>query len=581
VEQTLEASLLSGDAKQNISHWLSDEKFAYYKEELELLIKNEEWKLLEDAFFRVIPFGTGGRRGTCGIGSNRINRVTIGETQQAFCDYLHQLYPEKDITIAVAYDSRITSEEFATYCARVAAGNNIKVMLFDGPRATPELSFLVQSEGLEGGVVITASHNPSTDNGIKLYWNDGGQLVPPHDKAILDLANSVAEIKTSRDNIISSEHIEIIGKYYDEMYWQAAVDCMEADNTDLKVAYSPLHGTGITSVYPSLKKAGFDVYLVSEQADMDGHFPNVTNNIPNPEVPAANDKLAQYGKDNQCDIATSNDPDADRYCVLVRNSDGDMVQLNGNQAAVLMTDYVLRHKKEKGELTSKHFISSTIVTTDMLTTLADHYNVMSVSNLLVGFKYIGEQINLLHDNGDNIFLCGGEESYGGIIGTYCRDKDAAGPTVALCEYAALLKKEDKTLLDRLDELYTEHGYFGEDLHSIQFPGADGFSKMQQFMKSLREKTPERLYRHSVVKVRDYLTGEEIQGKSENVVRLEVSDDGRNRVTIRPSGTEPKLKIYAQVFQPVEGNLGEAKAIAQERIIELRDALIDMVDEIAP
>lgn len=571
----LKNALLSEGAKQNINHWLSDEKFAYYKEELKSLIKNEEWKLLEDAFFRIIPFGTGGRRGTCGIGSNRINRVTIGETQQAFCDYLKKVKPNTDIRIAIAYDSRITSKEFAEYCARVSSGNGVNALLFDGPRSTPELSFTVRDQKLDGGVVITASHNPSPDNGIKLYWSDGGQLVPPHDKAILDIANNIHKVEESKQELYEDTSIKILDEAQDKRYWEAAKGCLYGEDRELKIAYSPLHGTGITSVYPTLTQAGFDVLLLEEQAEMNGHFPNVTNNIPNPEVLAANDKLSKFALENDCDIATSNDPDADRFCVLVKSQD-EMVQLNGNQSAVLMTDYVLANLKESGELTDKHFISSTIVTTDMLLALADYYGVQAVSNLLVGFKYIGEQIHLRDDEGDQIFVCGGEESYGGIIGGYCRDKDAAGPTAAISEYAAVLKKRDKSLLDRLDELYEQYGVFSEDLHSIQFPGADGFSEMQTFMKKLRSKTPKSLSEYVVKKVRDYSTGVEIEGKKENVIRIEVSEDGRNRVTIRPSGTEPKLKIYTQVYEPVKDSLDKTKHIAEQRVLVLKQSIIELI-----
>jgi len=575
VHEKLVSAPLSEESKHNIEQWLHDSKFAFYKDELETLIDKDEWQFLEDAFFRVIPFGTGGRRGTCGIGSNRINRVTIGETQQAFCEYLKKTYPEKDLSIGIAYDSRLTSREFAEYCARVASGNGIKVFLFDGPRSTPELSFTVRNRKLDGGVVITASHNPSPDNGIKLYWSDGGQIVAPHDGAILETANKVETIAESEYSADSDPNVTIIAEKDDEQYWEKAGTCAKSEERDLKIAYSPLHGTGITSVYPVLSNLGFNVLLLEEQSSMDGRFPNVTNHIPNPEVAAANDKLSDYALQENCDIATSNDPDADRYCVLVRH-DNKMAQLTGNQAAVLMTDYILGEMKRAGQLTEKHFISSTIVTTDMLPAIADYYGVQAVSNLLVGFKYIGEQIHLRHDSGQQIFVCGGEESYGGIIGDYCRDKDAAGPTAALCDYAAVLKKQGKTLIDKLDELYGQHGVFMEDLYSIQFPGAEGFNEMQDFMKKLRNNSPTKIKQHEVVRVRDYSFGKEIEGKKENVIRLEVSQDGRNRVTIRPSGTEPKLKIYTQVFVSAGNTLATAKEEAQNRIDELKQGIIEMI-----
>ncbi len=577
MDKLLEISPLSEASKTNISHWLNDDKYSHYSQELEGLINNQEWHMLEDSFFRVLPFGTGGRRGTCGIGSNRINRVTIGETVQALCNYMRTIHGNKDLRVAIAYDSRVTSKEFAEYSAKVLSGNGIQCLIFDGPRSTPELSFTVKDLSLDAGIVITASHNPSSDNGIKLYWKDGGQLVPPHDSEILKIAESVDFIKESTVTFDEDNLISILGAEQDERYWGAAQGCAEDVNLDLKIAYSPLHGTGITSVFPTLTRCGYDVRLYEPQSKMDGHFPNVTNNIPNPEVPEANDRLSEFAIEQDCDIATSNDPDADRFCVLV-NQNGKMVQLNGNQSAVLLTDYVLERLKNKGVLTPRHFISSTIVTTDMLIALSEFYGVKSYSNLLVGFKYIGEQILLHHDSGEGIFVCGGEESYGGVVGDYCRDKDAAGPTAVIAELAGVLKRENKTLIDKMDELYIRHGFYWEDLNAISFPGAEGFSQMVEFMESLRNQTPTEIGGESVVRTRDYQNGVEIEGRKENVLRLELSEDGKTRVTIRPSGTEPKIKIYTQIFAPVNNNLDEVKESVLAKTNQFKEDMIRMVEE---
>jgi phosphoglucomutase len=573
----LENAQLSDEAKSNIQPWLTDDKFSFYRQDVEKLLEDGAWEQLEDGFFQVLPFGTGGRRGTCGIGSNRVNRITIGETVQALCDYLKDtLNDTEDIKIGIAHDCRLTSDEFAQYCARVVAGNGLKAYTFDGPRATPELSFAVRELGLTAGIVITASHNPSSDNGIKLYWSDGGQIVAPHDKEILSRASKVAKILEVTDADELSSSVTVLSEEFDKKYWSAAQSCIQSDNRDLKIAYSPLHGTGITSVYPVLKQSGFEVLLYENQANMDGNFTNVTNNIPNPEVPAANDKVSDFAIKNNCDIATTNDPDADRFCIIVIK-DGQAIQLNGNQTAVLMTDYVLESMKKRNELTSKHFIASTIVTTDMLLKIAESYGINAISNLLVGFKYIGEQINLRHDEGDEIFVCGGEESYGGIIGDYCRDKDAAGPTAAVAELAADLKKEGKTLLDKMDELYVKHGYFHEDLHSITFPGAEGFKAMKQFMTNMRENPPKTIGGNEVLNQVDYSTGEVIKGKKENVLRFEFSSDGHNRITIRPSGTEPKIKIYTQAYTPVEGSIEETKNKTIERVEAIKNEIIKAVE----
>jgi phosphoglucomutase len=571
-------AVLSDGAKTNVAKWLNEDKYLYYRKELEELVNLEKWTELEDSFFRVLPIGTGGRRGTCGIGSNRVNRVTVGEIVQALCQYLKELNDDKvKLKVAVAYDSRNTSKEFAEYCCRVLSGNNIDSYIFDGPRATPQLSFVVKDKGFDAGIVITASHNPSPDNGIKLYWGDGGQLVAPHDKNILDIAQNITHITESSTDLKSDGNIHYFDQEQDQRYWGAALSLLKNEHRGLKIAYSPLHGTGVTSVLPVLEQAGFDTLMYTPQSKMDGNFPNIENNIPNPEVPIANSQVAEFALEHGCDIATTNDPDADRFCILV-NDGSEMIQLNGNQTAVLMTDYVLSTMQESNELTSKHFIASTIVTTDMLNVLATKYGVNSISNLLVGFKYIGEQIFLRQDRGDEIFVSGGEESYGGIIGDYCRDKDAAGPTAVVAELASVLKLENKTLLDKLDELYLEHGYFLEDLHSIGFPGSEGFKQMKSYMKMLRLNPPLEMAGLTIENIRDYSLGIEIEGKKENVLRFEFSDDTRNRITVRPSGTEPKIKVYIQVFEEVEGSLQDSKGIAQKRVDDLKQYIIKSIED---
>ncbi len=572
-------SPLSAEAKSHIVEWLTSDKYNDYVAELESLIMQGDWSTLEDNFFRVIPFGTGGRRGTVGVGSNRINKVTIGETVQALSTYLKVLNDVSMLKgVAIAYDSRLTSESFARYCAQVLAANGIKAFIFDGPRATPELSFTVRHLNLDAGIVITASHNPSPDNGIKLYWKDGGQLIPPHDSNILEVAEKVYEIsETDYDRAVGSGMITVLADDVDQPYWDAVLAVSQSDNRDTKVAYSPLHGTGITSVYQTLLKAGFTVDLFEEQAAMDGAFPNVADNIPNPELPKANEKVAGFALKNKSDIALTNDPDADRFCVLV-NDGSVMQQLTGNQATVLMTDYLLAKLNAKGELSGKHFISSTIVTTDMLHAIAKKYSVSSVHNLLVGFKYISEQVHLRCDQGDQVFVSGAEESYGGIVGTYCRDKDGASPSLLIAELAGELKAEGKTLLDKLDDLYIEHGVYHEELDSIYFYGAKGFETMKSYMHHVRTQAPDAIAGMNVTKVRDYLQGVEIEGRSEDVMRFEVSADGKNRITIRPSGTEPKLKLYTQVFEPVSGDLEDAKKTAKDRAALLKKEFIESVNQ---
>lgn len=554
-QDQLEAHL-SKDAAHNVHAWLTEPKYAEYKVELEELIAEGQWKQLEDAFFKVIEFGTGGRRGTTGIGSNRINRVTIGESAQALCQYALQADPQAaEKGIVIACDTRLSSPELSQYTAQVAAANGFKTYLFESFRATPELSFAVRELGCAVGVVITASHNFPPDNGFKGYWSDGGQLVAPHDTGVLAAAAKVDVINVmDYDEAVAAGKIVIIGKELDDKYIAAALQEAEGEARDLKIVYSPLHGAGQTNTLPLLRAAGFaDVSVVEAQMSPDGNFPTVENNRANPEDRAANDRaVAQLIAEN-ADIAVTNDPDADRIGVIVREANDKPFYLTGNMSAVLATDYVLQRKQARGELTPQHYVAKTIVTTDMLTALTDHYNVKMYTNMLIGFKYIGRLL-LAKEGTDEQFVIGCEESYGLLKGTYARDKDGAIGALPLAEYAAELKLEGKTLVDRLFELYGQHGLYMEQLQNIVSPGADGFTRMQQVMAGLREHPPTLVSDQPVTHVTDYKTlvrrsladgmEESVDCDAGDVVVLEFGDP-RRRITVRPSGTEPKLKFYIQ------------------------------------
>lgn len=548
-------SHVSEDAASNIANWLKQSKYAEYKSELEQMIADQRWQELEDAFFKVIEFGTGGRRGTTGLGSNRINRVTIGESAQALCEYARSFdadAPKKGI--AIACDTRLSSKELSEYAASVCAANGFKTYIFDSFRSTPELSFAVRHLGCAAGIVISASHNPPADNGFKAYWSDGGQLVSPHDKGVLDVATNIPEIKSLPfKQAVKTGQVTIVGKEIDDAYIAAVVKQAEGGARQLKIAYSPLHGAGQTNVLPALQGAGFnDIILVDEQMVPNGNFPTVENGKPNPEERAANDRVVAKMLATDADIAISNDPDADRIGVMVRQND-EAIYLNGNQSAVLATEYVLRKLDERGELTPRHYIGKTIVTTDMLRAVADRYGVTTYGNMLIGFKYIGELIRTKEET-DEIFIIGGEESYGLLKGDYARDKDGATGALPLAEYAAELKQEGKTLWDRLLELYREYGLYLERLDTMVCPGAEGFKDMQQIMKSLRENPPVQIDNHTVTATIDYqtlkrtdlATGEQtdVECIAGNVFVLEFGDEQR-RITVRPSGTEPKLKFYNQ------------------------------------
>jgi phosphoglucomutase len=580
---------VSESTAKNIEEWLMGAKYAEYKDELISMIEAGEWQALEDAFFKVIEFGTAGRRGTTGIGSNRINKVTIGESTQALCEYVKSL----DVSaagkgIVIACDTRLSSPELSHYAAQVCAANGFKTYLFDHYRATPELSFAVRYLEAAAGIVISASHNPPADNGFKVCWSDGGQLVAPHDKGILAVAETLSEIKAvDYDQAIGEGMITIIGDDVDQAYIQAVVAQAEGTERNVSIVYSPLHGAGQTNVLPVLKAAGFnDIYIVKEQMTPDGNFPTIANRKPNPEEKAANDMAVARLLQEKADIAITNDPDADRFGIMVRQ-DNDTVYLTGNQSAVLAADYTLQKLLKRNELTAKHYLAKTIVTTDMLTAIADHYGVSVYGNMLIGFKYIGELIHKKEDT-DEVFVLGAEESYGFLKGDYARDKDGAAGALPLAEYAAELKKAGKTLYDRLLDLYVEHGLYVEHLANAYFEGASGFEKMQKVMIDLRSNTPNEIFGHDVTAILDYQTLERkdittgevtsIDCITGNVVVLELDGDTRRRVTIRPSGTEPKLKFYIQWFEDPHDitHVRRQYDEALKHLIEVADALEKMV-----
>jgi phosphomannomutase len=557
---------LSEDAVKNINDWLTKPKYSEYKEELEHLIADEQWQLLEDSFFKVIEFGTGGRRGVTGLGSNRINRVTMGESAQALCEYAATFDKSaRDKGIVIACDTRLTSKELSEYCASVCAANGFKTYIFDSFRATPELSFAVRHLKAAAGIVVSASHNPPADNGFKAYWSDGGQLVAPHDKGVLEAADNVTNIlSVDFETAVENGDITLIGSDVDEAYIQAALKQAEGTARELAIVYSPLHGAGQTNVLPLLEAAGFtNISRVEDQMTPDGNFPTVEGHKANPEEKIANDRAVSQMMAENADIAITNDPDADRIGVMVRQGDTP-VYLNGNESAVLATDYALQKLAERGELRDTHYIAKTIVTTDMLHALADNYHVKLYTNLLIGFKYIGELIR--QKEHDEIFVIGGEESYGLLKGTYARDKDGATGALPLAEYAAALKLQGKTLYDKLKELYAQYGVYRERLDSAYFEGASGFKRMQEVMADLRTQPPKEIDGQRVTAIYDYSTltrtdvetGEtsKIDCIAGNIVVLECNGDYRCRITIRPSGTEPKIKMYVQWFEQATDAIDE-------------------------
>jgi phosphomannomutase len=570
---------LSGDAYQNILKWLKDKD---YQKKLIALITREKFSQLNDCFFRRIYFGTGGMRGQRGIGPNRINTRTLGEAAQGLANYLkkEKTLEAKKQGVVVAYDTRVMSREFAEEVSRVLAGNRIKTYLFAGPRPTPELSFAVRELKAAAGVVISASHNPPEDNGFKVYASDGGQIVAPQDKEITREVEKVRRVKkiTLRE-ARQKKLFQKLGKELDEKYLSALTTISLNKDRDIKIVYSPLHGTGLSSIVPVLKKLGFHSFrIVSSQQAPDGRFPNVKGHKPNPEEDETLEEAVKTGKKYKADLAMVSDPDADRLRVAVRDKANQWQLLTGNQLGSLLVYYVLSTLKKQKRLPQKGVIAKTIVTTDLISQIASAFKVRVVDHLLVGFKYIGELIKNLEGTEEE-FVFGAEESLGYLSGTFIRDKEAAVAAILTAEYAAQLKKQGLTLCDALDELYQKYGYYSEKLISLSLPGAAGMVKIKNLMKSLREKPPLQIGKFKVRRIIDRLTGEvyllpekekigNVEGVKGDVLIFYLSDDGQRRVTIRPSGTEPKVKLYIAFSSKVKKELQSVKREVEKWVEEI-------------
>lgn len=540
--------------KANIEVWLDGNYDEATKTSIRQLIAQGDEKELTDAFYKNLEFGTGGLRGIMGAGSNRVNKYTLGAATQGFSNYLNNLYSNIPIKVAVSCDSRNNSALFASVVAGVFSANNIKVYFFESMRPTPELSFAIRHLGCQGGVMLTASHNPKEYNGYKAYGADGGQLVFPHDEAVMQ---EVAKVQSIDDILFDhvNENIEIIGTDIDRLYMEAikkvsvSKDAI-ARQKDLKIVYSPLHGTGSQLVPPALKHFGFEnVIPVEAQMIPDGNFPTVI--YPNPEEAEAMSMALTKGKDTDADIIMATDPDADRVGIAIKNKDGQFILLNGNQALCLLTNYVLSSRQKAGKLNNTQYIMKTIVTSYMIDKIAASKGV-DCYNVLTGFKYIGEVMTELE--GKKTFLLGGEESYGYLIGDHARDKDAVVACCMFAEMAAWYKDQGKSMYDALIALYEEYGFYKEKLISITKKGKEGSEEIRAMMDNFRNNTPTTLGNNRVIQLKDYKSGistdiltgktEKINLPSSNVLQF-YTEDG-SIISARPSGTEPKIKFYCSV-----------------------------------
>lgn len=543
--------------QQKVDQWLLGNYDENTKNEIRTL-QSDNPNELADSFYQNLEFGTGGLRGIMGVGTNRMNKYTVGMATQGYANYLKQS-TDGEVKVAIAHDSRNNSRFFAETTANVFAANDIKVFLFESLRPTPELSFAIRTLGCQGGVVCTASHNPKEYNGYKAYWNDGGQLVPPHDKNVIrevEKIHSVDDVKWSG----GEANITIIGKDIDEKYIEMVKGLsvypeVIEKHSDLKIVYTPIHGTGITLVPQVLERFGFkNVHIVEEQKTPDGNFPTVS--YPNPEEKETMSIGLQKAKELDADILLGTDPDADRVGIGIKNNKGEWVLMNGNQTAVLAFNYLLEARKEKGINQPNDMIITTIVTTGMADDLAKG-NGVTCYRVLTGFKWIAEMIRL--KEGKENYIIGGEESFGLMIGDKIRDKDAISAVALLCEMAAYEKDKGKTLFDKLLELYVKYGIYKEDLISITKKGMDGQQQIAAMMQGFRENPPKEISGVKVVSVLDYdnstatnvQTGETsaISLPKSNVLQF-ITEDG-SLISARPSGTEPKIKFYFSVKEKLE------------------------------
>ncbi len=569
------------DIKNKAEAWLKpsfDEETQ--KKVREMLEKDSEE--LKESFYKDLEFGTGGMRGIMGVGTNRINKYTLGKNTQGLSDYLKKQFPEEDLRVVIAYDCRHNSKELAQVVADVFSANGIKVFLFSDLRPTPELSFSVKHLDCHCGIVLTASHNPPEYNGYKVYWQDGGQLVPPQDAEIVEGISALdyADIKFEANKDL----INYIGSEVDEAFAGAAVEngsfgTPSSAKDDLKIVFTSLHGTSITMIPKVLERAGYrNVSIVEEQREPDGNFPTVKS--PNPEEPEALKMALELAEKQNADIVIGTDPDSDRLGIAVRNLENEMVLLNGNQTMVLMTWFLLEQWKKQGKINGKEFVGSTIVSTPMLRVLVQDYGV-EYKEGLTGFKWIAKMIK---DNPGLDFVGGGEESFGYMVGDFVRDKDAVTATLLACEIAAQMKAKGISFYEKLLDLYVKYGFYKEELISLVKKGIDGAEQIKKMMIDLRENPLSEIAGEKVVLVEDYQSSKAFEyGLTDTDIKaLEVpksnvliyyTEEG-TKLAARPSGTEPKIKFYISVNAPLDSkeDFREVEQKLSEKIAAIRSEL---------
>ncbi len=579
LESAASGGKLSDVAVANIRSWLTERRFAAYADEVAAHLEQGKFQELSDAFWTTIPFGTGGRRGMMyPIGSAVVNDRTIGESAQGLADYVKAQAAEgTNFSVAIAHDTRHRSDDFARLSAEVMAAAGFTVYYLTDPRSTPELSFAVRFKNCCCGIMITASHNPPSDNGFKAYWKTGGQLVPPDDKGVIERVMKVDEVeRVEFDAAVSDGRIVLCQDEVDAAFFAELKQQAFAGPRDLKVIFSPLHGVGSSAVLPVLAADGFtDVEEFAPHASPDGDFPNVPGHVSNPENPAVFDSMIERGQEIGADLVMATDPDCDRLgCAAPLSSDpsGPWGTFTGNQIGALLTDFVLERRQAAGELTPDHYVVKTLVTTELIRRVTESYGARLCGNLLVGFKWIGEAMDA---EGPDKFVLGTEESHGYLVGQYARDKDGAVAAMLLAELAASAKAAGQTLHERLDTISAKHGCHAERTISIMMPGEEGMDNMKKLMAQIRAEPPAVLADLRVSQVRDYLNNSitdsdgarcPLNGPQGDMVILDFQAEG-NYVAARPSGTEPKVKFYLFAYHPPEdgADLARTKAMLEERL----------------
>jgi phosphoglucomutase/phosphomannomutase len=588
LEAAVGKGAISSGAAKNIRAWLSEPRYAEYAPQVAEHLAAGRFQELDDVFWTVIPFGTGGRRGKMyPIGSNAINDRTIGESAQGLADYVKKvLGPGAKLSCAIAYDTRHRSRQFAELCAEVMVAAGYRVFFLDGYRSTPELSFAVRHKQCSCGIMVTASHNPPSDNAVKVYWSTGGQLLPPHDTGVIECVMSTTTIhRVPFAEALRDGRVAMCQQEVDRAYIAAVAGQSFAGPRALKILYSPLHGVGASAVLPALAAAGFgDVEEFGPHATPDGDFPNVPNHIANPENKAVFDSIIERARQSGADLILASDPDCDRIGLaapVTTKAGSPWKTMTGNQIGALLVEYVLEQRRRAGRLTSKHYIVKTLVTTELIRRIADAYGATTFGNLQVGFKYIGGTID---EQGPELFVFGAEESHGYLAGTYARDKDAAVAAMLLAELAASVKAAGQTLHEKLDALFWQYGCHAESQVSVMLPGSEGMAQMAGLMKRFRQDPPRALAGFRVTQVRDYLELVEhepgqptrpFDGPHGDMVMLDLEPEG-TYVAVRPSGTEPKVKFYMFTYEPAEqlANLDDTKAELAERLAKIAGDLQD-------